>query len=261
MTASSRLLVGRTVKSMNQKAILMGAGALVLLVVGVLVGRQFFPITHREARGQGGNVLLAPAPQLPDAGMLRAQGEAPPPPPQPQERRPDDIIDYLRHLQQVELQRQSMQRDLTPAFNAFVNAVAMRATIDEQELQQRMSAVQQAPQNYSQRWSQLSQFFETKQPPPACQPLHEAYRKMLGSTIAYMTKVYLALEQAQTDPNAALQALSQMQGTASTDVDTQILQANFELQQLLEKYDLRRYFPGFVISGDSGLSLRSIFGG
>jgi hypothetical protein len=154
-----------------------------------------------------------------------------------------------------------MQRDLSPAFNAFVNAMAMRATMDEQEMQQRMSAVQQAPQDYSQRWAQLSQVFESKQPPPACQPLHEAYRKMLASTIAYMTKVYLALQQAQTDPNAALQVLSQMQGTASTDVDTQILQANYELQQILDKYDLRRYFHGFVISGDGGLNLRSIFGG
>ncbi|GBC97442.1 hypothetical protein HRbin16_03265 [bacterium HR16] len=52
-----------------------------------------------------------------------------------------------------------------------------------------------------------------------------------------------------------------MQGTASTDVDTQILQANYELQQVLDKYNLRNYFPGFVISGDGGLNLRSIFGG
>jgi hypothetical protein len=133
--------------------------------------------------------------------------------------------------------------------------------MDEQEMQQRMGAVQQAPQDYSQRWAQLSQMFESKPPPPACQPLHEAYRKMLASTIAYMTKIYLALQQAQTDPNAALQVLSQMQGTASTDVDTQILQANYELQQILDKYDLRRYFHGFVISGDGGLNLRSIFGG
>jgi hypothetical protein len=192
---------------------------------------------------------------------LRAEGEAQPPPQQTPKRPPDDVIDYLKHLQKVEAQRQAMQRDLTPAFNAFVNAVAMRATIDEQEIQQRMSAVQQAPRDYSQQWAQLSQFFESKPPPPACQPLHEAYRKMLASTIAYMTKVYLALQQAQTDPNAALQALSQMQGTASTDVDTQILQANYELQQVLDKYDLRRYFPGFVISGEGGLNLRSIFGG
>lgn len=247
---------------MNRKAVLIGAGALVLVVAGILLGRHLFPITHREASAPpGGNVLLAPAPQLPDTNLLRAEGEAPPPPQEPQKRRPDDIIDYLRHLQKVETQRQAMQRDLTPAFNAFVNAVAMRATIDEQEIQQRMSAVQQAPQDYSQRWAQLGQLFESKQPPPACQPLHEAYRKMLASTIAYMTKVYLALQQAQTDPNAALQALSQMQGTASTDVDTQILQANYELQQVLDKYDLRSYFPGFVISGDGGLNLRSIFGG
>lgn len=233
---------------------------LVVLVVGVLLGRHFLPVTQREAVAPpAGTVLQAPAPQLPDTGLLQAQAE--PPPPEPDRRPPADIIDYLKHLQQVEVQRQAMQRDLTPAFNAFVNAVAMRATVDEAEMQQRMGQVQQAPQDYSQKWGQLSQFFETKQPPPTCQALHESYRKMLASTIAYMTKVYLALQQAQTDPHAALQVLSQMQGTASTDVDTQILQANFELQQILEKYDLRRYFPGFVISGDGGLNLRSIFGG
>lgn len=227
-----------------------------------MLGRHFFPVTHREANApSGGNVLLAPAPQLPDANLLRAEAEAPPQPQQAQEQPPADIMDYLKHLQRVELQRQAMQRDLTPALNAFVNAMAMRATLDEQEFQQRMGTVQQAPQDYSQRWAQLSQFFESKQPPPACQPLHESYRKMLSSTVAYMTKVYLALEQAQSDPNAALQVLSQMQGTASTDVDTQILQANLELQQLLDRYDLRRYFPGFTISGDGGLSLRSLFGG
>ncbi|MCS6829311.1 MAG: hypothetical protein RMM08_06630 [Armatimonadota bacterium] len=247
---------------MNQRMVLIGAGVLVVLAAGILLGRHFFPVTHRQASApSGGNVLLAPAPQLPDTNLLRVEGETQPAPQEPQKRPPDDIIDYLQHLRKVETQRQAMQRDLTPAFNAFVNAIAMRATIDEQELQQRMSAVQQAPQDYSQKWSQLSQFFESKLPPPACQPLHEAYRKMLASTIAYMTKVYLALQQAQTDPNAALQVLSQMQGTASTDVDTQILQANYELQQILDKYDLRRYFPGFVISGDAGLNLRSIFGG
>lgn len=245
---------------MNRKAVLIGAGALVLVVAGILLGRHFFPVTHREVSAPSdSNVLLAPAPQLPDTNMLRAQAEAPPqePPRQP----PADIIDYLKHLQRIELQRQAMQRDLTPAFNAFVNAMAMRATLDDQEFQQRMGAVQQAPQDYSQRWVQLSQLFESKQPPPACQALHESYRKMLASTIAYMTKVYLALHQAQTDPNAALQVLSQMQGTASADIDTQILQANLELQQVLDRYDLRKEFPGFTISGDSGLSLRSIFGG
>ncbi len=247
---------------MNQKTALIGAGVVSVLIVGIVLGRHFFPVTSREASAPpAGNVLQAPAPQIPDSGLLQAQAQQPPAPQEPERRPPADIIDYLKHLQRVEAQRQAMQRDLTPAFNAFVNAMAMRATLDEQEMHQRMSSVQQAPQDYSQKWSQLSQIFESKQPPPACQPLHEAYRKMLSSTIAYMTKVYLALEQAQTDPNAALQVLSQMQGTASTDVDTQILQANFELQQILEQYDLRRYFPGFVISGDGGLNLRSIFGG
>ncbi len=245
-----------------KKIALIGAGVLTVLIVGIVLGRHFAPVTSREAQAPpAGNVLQAPAPQMPDSGLLQAQAEQPPAPQEQEKRPPADIIDYLKHLQRVEAQRQAMQRDLTPAFNAFVNAVAMRATIDEEEFQRRMSSVQQAPQDYSQKWSQLSQFFESRQPPPACQPLHEAYRKMLSATIAYMTKVYLALEQAQTDPNAALQALSQMQGTASTDVDTQILQANFELQQILDKYDLRRYFPGFVISGDGGLNLRSIFGG
>lgn len=245
---------------MNPKVALIGAGVLVVLVAGILLGRHFSPVTHRGAMAPpAGNVLEAPGPQMPDAGLLQAQAE--PPAKEPEKSPPADIIDYLKHLQRIEAQRQAMQRDLTPAFNAFVNAVAMRATIDEQEIQQRMSAVQQAPQDYSQKWANLSQLFESKQPPPACQPLHEAYRKMLSATITYMTKVYLALQQAQTDPNAALQALSQMQGTASTDVDTQILQANYELQQILDKYDLRRYFPGFVISGDGGMNLRSIFGG
>lgn len=246
---------------MNPKAALIVAGFVVVLIVGIVLGRHF-SIVRREAMAPPtGNVLQAPAPQLPSAGLLQSQAEQPPAPPQPDHRPPADVIDYLKHLQRVEAQRQAMQRDLTPAFNAFVNAMALRATIDESQFQQRMSAVQQAPQDYTQKWSQLSQLFESKQPPPTCQPLHEAYRKMLSATIAYMTRVYLALEQAQTDPNAALQALSQMQGSASTDVDTQILQANFELQNVLEKYDLRRYFPGFVISGDSGLNLRSIFGG
>lgn len=245
---------------MNPKTALTGAGVLVVLIAGILLGRHFFPVTHREAASPpAGNVLEMPTPQLPNPGLLQAQAE--PPLQEPEKSPPADIIDYLKHLQRIEAQRQAMQRDLTPAFNAFVNAVAMRATIDEQEMQQRMSAVGQTPQDYSQKWAQLSQLFESKQPPPACQPLHEAYRKMLASTVAYMTKVYLALEQAQTDPNTSLQALSQMQGTASTDVDTQILQANYELQQILDKYDLHRYFPGFVISGEGGLNLRSIVGG
>lgn len=245
---------------MNPKTALIGAGVLVVLIAGTLMGRHFFPITHREAMAPpAGNVLQAPAPQTPNAGLLQSQAE--PLPQEPEKTPPADIIDYLKHLQRIEAQRQAMQRDLTPVFNAFVNAVAMRATIDEQEMHQRMSAVQQAPQDYSQKWAQLSQLFESQQPPPVCQPLHVSYRKMLASTIAYMTKVHLALQQAQSDPNSALQALSQMQGTASTDVDTQILQANYELQQILDKYALRRYFPGFVISGDGGLNLRSILGG
>lgn len=245
---------------MNRKAVWFGVAGLVVLATGILLGRHFFPVTHRQAEAPaGGNVLLAPAPPVPDSGLMRAQGEAPPQPAEPQP--PADIIDYLNHLRRIETQRQTMQRDLTPAFNAFVNAMAMRATLDEQQMQQRMSAVQQTPQDYAQRWSQLSQLFEAKQPPPSCQALHEAYRRMLASTVAYMTKIYLALQQAQTDPNAALQVLSQMQGTASSDVDTQILQANYELQQVLDRYNLRSYFPDFTIRSDSGLNLRSIFGG
>lgn len=248
---------------MEAKKLALGGVVLALvLVAGVFLGRQLFPLTHKEANlPPAGNVLQAPAPQISPGNLLQAPGQQTEQPREPEKAPPADIIDYLKHLQRIEAQRQAMQRDLTPAFNAFVNAMAMRATIDEQEMQQRMGTVQQAPQGYAQRWTQLSHHFESKPAPPACQQLQASYRQMLAATITYMTKVYLALQQAETDPQAALQTLSQMQSTASADVDTQIMQANYELQQILDNYNLRNYFPGFVIKGDGGLSLRSILGG
>lgn len=231
---------------------------LVLVVVSMLLGRNMLPVTVAEAPASDSGKLLQapPAPPMPGA-LLQAPGKDIP---KPDETVPADIMAYLQKLQVIETYRQQMQGDLSGALGMMVKAMSMKAEIDDEEMEKKSTSLGQDAQAYANQWSLLTQNFEQIQAPPSCSELHGAYRAMLSQSSAYLIQIHFSLEKAMTDPSNALQVLTQIQAGASRDVDHLILQANLQLQTILDTNKLRKYFPDFEVRTDNGTNIRSVLG-
>lgn len=217
------------------------------------------PITgHQTSVQPNAGLLQAPAAAPPPAPLMQAQTPAPEAQEDPL---PADIIDYLKRLREIELKRQQMQGDTTAALLMFVQAVALKTTLDEDKMRERSESLRMGAQAYAATWANLANAFEQLQPPAACTTLHANYRRMMSSTVAFMTQIHLAMHQAGDDPGSAIQTLMNVRSNASNTIEESIASANLELQQVIDKHKLRQYFPTFVISGDRGTDLRNLLSG
>ncbi len=245
----------------RKKRLRIAAGiviVLLLVVVSAIVGRNIFPVTVAEApKASSGKLLQAPpAPPVP-GNLLQASGN---PSPKVDDSVPADVVAYLRQLQVIENYRQQMQGDLSGALGMLVKAISMKAEIDEDEMQKKSDSLGQDAQTYANQWSNLTRAFEQIQAPPSCSELHGAYRAMLSQSSAYLIQIHFSLEKAMSDPANALQVLTQIQSGASRDVDHLILQANLQLQTVIDKNKLRKYFNDFEVRSDNGTNLRNVMG-
>ncbi|MHB1460675.1 MAG: zinc ribbon domain-containing protein [Armatimonadota bacterium] len=231
---------------------------LVLMVVSALLGRNMFPVTVAEAPAASTGKLLQapPAPPMP-GGVLQAPGKEAP---QPDDTVPADVMAYLKQLQVIETYRQQMQGDLSGALGMMVKAMSLKVEIDDEEMAKKSTSLSQDAQAYANQWAVLAQNFEQIQAPPSCSELHGAYRAMLSQSSAYLIQIHFSLEKAMSDPTNALQVLTQIQAGASRDVDNLILQANLQLQTVLDTNKVRKYFPDFEVRTDSGTNMRSVLG-
>ncbi len=235
------------------------AGAVILLGAVTWAWLSYSrPVTGQEATAPNPGLLQAPAAAPPPAPLMQAQTPAPE---KQEEPLPADIIDYLKRLREIELKRQQMQGDTTAALLMFVQAMALKTTLDEDKMRERSESLRMGAQAYAATWANLANAFEQLQPPAACATLHANYRRMMSSTVAYLTQIHMAMQQAGDDPGSALQTLMNVRSNASNTIEESIASANLELQQVIDKYKLRNYFPTFVISGDRGTDLRNLLSG
>lgn len=226
-----RALVNRAGRSPN--------GGQLLEASGNAVGG---PLTERSGAVQpGGPVTMAP-------GVVQ----------QP----PQDVVDYLAFLKDIERQRIALRgRNTGEVLRLSTQVTAGNLTAEmsdnpSQGHQQTYNELQASTARIASEWQDLSTRFLAKPAPASCANLRHRYYDMLGESAGSIAKIMQAFSQALGpggDPSGALKTLGEMEGSgpgsASYEVRTACEAADEALAAVCDKY---RIHKDFEIRDDGG---------
>lgn len=172
---------------------------------------------------------------------------------------PDHIRKWLEHLEETENRRNDLASQQIANLTV---AMAQMQTSRITELLEEINSDDSGQQESShlddlkisseakrQEWQNLTDFFLSYPPPAECISIQGTYLETLGETGAMMTEILDAMAEAQSDPQAAIAALTKMKGTSSGRIDRSAQATDEQVADLCSSYDTRKWFK---ISGDVG---------
>ncbi|MBS1717438.1 MAG: hypothetical protein JSS72_06875 [Armatimonadetes bacterium] len=171
---------------------------------------------------------------------------------------PLDIKEWLQHLQRIEESRAKLANSQVAAaaqqlisYQSQDQAAASSEDSTDRSGQRKSEVVNNA-QNIDSAWASLEQDFLSKNPPAECGALADAYNHVLGETRAMITEIAHAVQSAGSDPTAAIQSLSAMQGQSGARIDQPALASDGLLNGICNKYHVQKWFS---IGKDYGANL------
>jgi len=232
-----------TVTRPHRKWLALGLGLLVLIGLAALIGVQSGLLTQaRVKKPTGPSVLEAEAPKPAGPSVLEAEAPKPagpsvleaeaPKPKQP----PQHILNWLEHLRRIEMKRRAMERNFNPALQMLKDALALKLELEEERQQEKMQNLEQGYQRYQQDWAGLLREYRAVPPPAECRVLADTYDSALSSYVTLMLQIEDAMRKQD------LNSLMNMRGTAQSDVDQRLINADVELMKVCEAYGVRKYF-------------------
>jgi hypothetical protein len=219
-----------TVTRPHRKWLALGLGLLVLIGLAALIGVQSGLLTQaRVKKPTGPSVLEAEAPKPAGPSVLEAEAPKPKQPPQ-------HILNWLEHLRRIEMKRRAMERNFNPALQMLKDALALKLELEEERQQEKMQNLEQGYHRYQQDWAGLLREYRAVPPPAECRVLADTYDSALSSYVTLMLQIEDAMQKQD------LNSLMNMRGTAQSDVDQRLINADVELMKVCEAYGVRKYF-------------------
>jgi hypothetical protein len=183
---------------------------------------------------------------------------------------PDDVRRWLEHLERIERARQAL------ATQQLSSAVALLGNMKSQELQGAMDSDEDTTQDAARRranqrasdyansaeglrasWNELLGRFKSVPPPAACVGVQAQYLTALGQTGSMILELVNIARNANQNPQAALQALTAMQGTSTGRIDTAAKATDGAVLQVCQRYNTNKWFE---IKADFGAGLMQQLG-
>lgn len=244
-------------------AVLAGIGTGTLLMArkdnptGVLGANAAKTDDVLEARGSGTPDMLRAEQEIPTVTEVK---------PQPGEKMPDDVREWLRHLERTEAERRrlttSQLGELTAMAFQMKGAGALEALQSvmndpegNQEMELPANKVHESSERLRAKWGTLSDFFNSKQPPAECVSIKNSYEIALRETRAMVLDIMDVLVQAGepgADPQALVAKLMGMKGSSGT-IDEAGKMTDGQVQEICDKYETRKWFYVSGDIGDSGM--------
>jgi hypothetical protein len=171
---------------------------------------------------------------------------------------PVEIIDYLKHLREIERQRVALAKAQLAQLLTLSADIQGKTLVHEmgdhpeEGHQKDYNNFQEKLSQWSSQWEDLSRKFNgyPKPVPQSCITLRDRYLDALGKTSAAMSTVGSSFAKAMgSDPGGAIDALTKMQGDRS--IDDSCDKADAELATVCDKYHLHKDFD---IKADGGAS-------
>lgn len=168
--------------------------------------------------------------------VLEAPPVQPPPPPPAAYKPPQEIVDYVNHVKEIEKRRNVMKNDMGPALEMFKAATGMRYETDEDSYEQKEDTVKTGLEEYTKKWQDIVNSFNSKTAPPGCERLGNAYSIALGKYSSAMIGIQEAFYKQD------LGALTAMQGSVQQEMDDALVQADQELAGVCTEYKITKDF-------------------
>lgn len=250
---------------------LIGGGVLLAALIGFGLGTGFFglmggskPALNQQANAQP----ILPQTQEP-APVFMQEAQPAPITPQEAKRMPQDILDWLKHLEETERRRRNLSNSQMGSLAvqmAYLSLGAGKDAIqgllngdpDALENKEPMQDLSADAAKKRQEWSDLNAYFKSYPPPQSCVPIYNSYSTVLQETGAMMMEVLDALTTAQENPEGAISALNAMKGDSSGRIDVPARETDRGVQQICDEYETRKWFG---ISSDFGSGLMGQMGG
>lgn len=224
--------------------------------------------------GQKDKPVLQATAQPAPAVMQRTTQPAPPVMQQTQRppvkiEMPADVRAWLEHLERIERQRVAISKEQLGAM--LVEMTMMQGAGVAEAMKSLANPDPDAPEptpparrfagrinNLKQNWNQLISDFGSLPPPQECVPIRNDYDQALRETGGMMFDIMEAIDLASTDPTAAVQKLTSMQGTSGQRIDTAAVATDKGVQAVCDRYETRKWFS---ITGDVGGGMMGKIGG
>jgi hypothetical protein len=215
-------------------------------------------LTDLNGRAMDGSGLLDKNGRIADTGNLTdSKGKVEPGPADPV-----DVIDYLKHVRQIERERLNVygaQKGRILALSAAMTADPLKTVMDQDgdwqaEHKKTYEKFTAAQTEITNEWQTIAQHFNgyPKPVPASCTALRDHYLTALGKSQAEIAKELSLFTQALGgDSTSALEGLTKMQGasTRTGGIDEAYDKADAELANVCAKYNLHKDFD---IKADGG---------
>lgn len=185
-------------------------------------------------------LLQANAPNPASSGLLQADAANPPTKTGP----PADVVAYLEHVKKVELYRQSMRLDLSPAMDMLTNAYSLKTEADDEGFAQTQQTINEGYSKYTLKWQQIVAYFNSVPPPEACKLLAGTYGDALSKYSSVMIKIQVSLGKKD------ISTLMALKGSAQKDVDTSLRNADAQVATVCKTYGITKTF---AVEPDQGV--------
>ena len=237
----------------NNTPLIATITVLSILVLGLLAFVVKGMLAQKPAEEPPTGLVQAPKKQAP-SGLVEKPAESKPvevvqkpaegtPPP------PAEIVNYLAFVKQIEAEKQTLLRKQDGEVLALLPQVqGLSASTDGGNFKNAFDSMSKTMNGIVNDFNALSGKFQRMAPPQSCLALHDRYYDHLGKVQAEILAVSNALGKIGGDSSGALKDLTEIQGKASSDIDTSIRDADNALSDICDKYKIRKDFD---IRGDS----------
>lgn len=262
---------------------LIGGGVLLAALIGFGLGTGFFglmggskPALNQQANAQP----ILPQTQEP-APVFMQEAQPAPITPQEAKRMPQDILDWLKHLEETE---RRFARATSSRNSAMTKEIFERLTrgglskeafkelaggdLDSTELSNPTDSVRDNTSGSSNDLSVILSFFKSYPPPSECVPIYQSYLYSMNEISAMIKETEIVLPEidkyvesmGEDDKGLSpvIEKLSQLSANSDKRADDSRRETDALVAGICAKYDTRKWF---TIPGDIGGGLPGIGGG
>ncbi|MEN6373007.1 MAG: zinc ribbon domain-containing protein [Armatimonadota bacterium] len=252
------------------------AGALLAVIIIALIAKMAFSgksvtnasqspvggpsVTNAPAGEPGGpSVTNAPAPNTPGASVTTAPGKPAP---------PQDVLDYLEFVKQIESQRQALLKDTSRAVSMQTSSKGLEDMIDwamddSSAAKDPLADLKKEIGVHAQNWNTLIRTFDSRRAPAQCAEFAGAYRQGLTTETQAIFRVSSIINGISISSSDSMQqALSQLQQMKSDPnlqggIDKSVQNADNKLGELSAQLGISKPFDvrkesdagGSILSG------------
>ena len=168
---------------------------------------------------------------------------------------PDDIHDWLKHLEKIEDEKKELLRKQIADLKVFEEMIgALGSGIGSVNPYDQTNDDQSSPnsgpadltkgkfEDLRPQWEALLQEYQSVPPPEECKPIADSYETGLESVPDMIGEVNNVLNQVNSDPSSALKEMNEMQNKSYATVDKPFAEADEDVQAICDKYQTPKWF-------------------